>query len=215
MSKQARIRQSRAQEPQSKPRQTRLKRASGAPWRSPALWAVAAIVATAVVLALALSKATQPQPVSTRVSSGLAPAFTGRDVSSGAPITSSGLRGRNVLLFFSEGVMCQACLEQIQSLEQRSAQLRQRELTLISITTDPPETLRQAVREYDITTPMISDQSRATSSAYGAVGQGMHPDTDGHTFVLIDRTGHIRWRRDYTTMYIPPERLLGEIPKIS
>ena len=110
--------------------------------------------------------------------------------------------------------MCQACFEQIQSLEQRSAELRRRGLTLVNITTDPPDVLLEAVSSYGIKTPMISDQSHAMSSAYGAIGQGMHPDTDGHTFVLVDSGGRIRWRRDYTTMFVQPDRLFAEIPRV-
>jgi peroxiredoxin Q/BCP len=124
------------------------------------------------------------------------------------------LRGKDVLLFFSEGVMCEACFEQIQSLEQRSADLKKRGLTLINITTDPPAELQQAVRAYGIKTPMVSDESRSMSDAYGATGQGMHPNTDGHTFVLLDRGGRIRWRKDYATMFVQPSKLFSEIPRV-
>jgi peroxiredoxin len=179
-------------------------------------WSGALVVAVAVaaVILLAAGKSGKSKPAGGRVSSGPAPAFSERDVSTGAPITSAGLRGKDVLLFFSEGVMCQACFEQIQSLQQRSAELRRRGLTLINITTDPPNALLEAVREYGIQTPMISDESRTMSDAYGATGQGMHPDTDGHTFVLVDRSGRIRWRKDYTTMFVPPDKLFSEIPKV-
>jgi len=95
-----------------------------------------------------------------------------------------------------------------------ASQLQARDLTLVSVTTDPPDVLRQAVMQYGITTPMISDATREMSMAYGANGQGMHANTDGHTFLLIDATGHIRWRHDYTTMYVPPAQLLAAIPQI-
>jgi hypothetical protein len=42
----------------------------------------------------------------------------------------------------------------------------------------------------------------------------MHPDTAGHTFVVIDSKGRIRWRRDYTTMYVPPEELIAALPRL-
>lgn len=215
MSKKTRTQQSRASHPPRRGPEPRRRGRSG--W-SGVQWAIAAAIAAAVVLVLALavgqSKPPGSTPASTRVNSGLAPAFSERDVLTGRPITNATLRGHNVLLFFSEGVMCQACFEQIQSLQQHAAQLRSRGLTLVSITTDSPEVLRQAIQEYHITTPMISDQERTMSTTYGALGQGMHPDTDGHTFILLDPSGHIRWRKDYSTMYIPPNQLLGEIPKI-
>ncbi len=175
---------------------------------------LAVVAAVGVVIVVAAGQSGKSEPAGGRVSSGLAPAFSEQDVYSGAPITSAGLRGKNVLLFFSEGVMCQACFEQIQSLQQRSAELHKRGLALVSITTDPPDVLREAVSGYGIETPMISDESHEMSSAYGAIGQGMHPDTDGHTFVLLDGAGRIRWRKDYTAMFIPPNQLFDEIPSI-
>lgn len=173
-----------------------------------------AIAATSIGVALPDGKRSAPSAAG-RVSSGLAPAFFERDVATNRPVTSGGLRGRNVLLFFSEGVMCQACFEQIQSLEQRAAELERRGLTLVNVTTDPPDVLRQAVAQYRITTPMISDEDGDMSTAYGAIGKGMHPNTDGHTFVLLDPGGRVRWRRDYTTMFVAPDKLLAAIPKVN
>jgi Peroxiredoxin len=214
MSKHDRIKQSHASEP-ARGRQGWTAGSGGS--RGGLAWwgaALVIVVAVGVVLVMALGQSGKSAPAGERVSSGLAPAFSEQDVYSGAPITSAGLRGKNVLLFFSEGVMCQACFEQIQSLQQRSAELRKRDLTLVSITTDPPDVLREAVSGYGIETPMISDESHSMSSAYGAIGQGMHAETDGHTFVLLDRSGRIRWRQDYTAMFIAPDRLFAEIPKV-
>lgn len=151
---------------------------------------------------------------SERIASGKAPGFSERDAVTGQPVTSRGLLGQNVLLFFSEGVMCQACFEQIQSLQARASDLKRRGLVLVNITTDPPGALRDAASAYGITTPLVSDEDRNMSGAYGVLGQGMHPDTAGHTFVLVDGRGQIRWRRDFKTMYVPPQQLLGEIPRV-
>lgn len=215
MSKHNRIKQERSQEPSPKERQGWT--AGAGSNRGGLVWwggGLAVVAAVAVVLTVAAGKSQKSAPTGERVSGGPAPAFSERDVSSGAPVTSDGLRGESVLLFFNEGVMCQACFEQIQVLQQRSGELRKHGLTLVNITTDPPDVLREAVQAYGIETPTISDQSKDMSTAYGAIGQGMHPDTNGHTFVLIDAQGEIRWRRDYTAMFIPPERLFAEIPKV-
>ena len=209
MSKSARIRKSRTS-PRSPLRLQQLRER-----KKPLLALGVSLAAVAVVLSFALTDTRTSISASARVRSGPAPAFSERDVVSGRPITSAGLRGSSVLLFFSEGVMCQACFEQIQSLEQRAAELKSRGLTLVNITTDPPNVLRQAVEQYGIKTPMISDQAGVMSRAYGAIGQGMHSNTDGHTFVLVDRNGRIRWRRDYTTMFVPPDQLLAAIPNVN
>ena len=144
------------------------------------------------------------------------PSFSERDLSSRSPITSKTVYGHRTLLFFSEGVMCQACFEQIQDLQQLGAELERRGIQLISITPDSPSDLRQAVAHYGITTPVISDSDRSMSDAFNTLGQGMHDDTPGHAFALIDK-GKVLWYRDYwlapyRMMYVQPKRLLAEIP---
>ena len=54
------------------------------------------------------------------------------------------------------------------------------------------------------------------SEAFNTLGLGMHANTPGHAFALIDR-GKVLWYRDYwlapyRTMYVAPEKLLRDIP---
>jgi peroxiredoxin Q/BCP len=144
------------------------------------------------------------------------PAFSETNLMTGQPITSRSVYSHKTLLFFSEGVMCQACFQQIQGLQQVGAELNHRGIQLISITPDSPGDLEQAVRQYGITTPVISDANRKMSEAFNTLGQGMHADTPGHAFALIDK-GRVLWYRDYwlapyRTMYVPPAQLLADIP---
>lgn len=145
------------------------------------------------------------------------PPFSERDLLSGRPVTSTSVEGQKTLLFFSEGIMCQACFEQIQGLQQVGAELQKRGIRLVSITLDPPGDLEQAVSQYGITTPVISDSDGNMAAAFNVLGQGMHADTPGHAFALIDR-GKMLWYRDYwlapyRTMYVQPQRLLRDIPR--
>ena len=145
------------------------------------------------------------------------PSFTEQDLLSGEPITSKTVYNRKTLLFFSEGVMCQACFEQIQGLERLGAELERRGIQLISITPDSPSDLRQAAAHYGITTPVIADSDRSMSEAFNTLGQGMHDNTPGHAFALIAK-GKVLWYRDYwlapdRTMYVQPQKLLAEIPE--
>ena len=144
------------------------------------------------------------------------PSFSERDLITGKAITSRSVSNKKTLLFFSEGVMCQACFEQIQGLQGVGAELKGRGIRLVSITPDPPSDLRQAVAQYGITTPVISDADATMSRAFNTLGQGMHATTPGHAFVLIGK-GKVLWYRDYwlppyRMMYVPPDRLLADIP---
>ncbi len=185
--------------------------------------AVVALVALSFVLPGALSKkssAGEPTPTGVTQGAGLpagshVPAFSGTDLLDGKPITSASVYDHKTLLFFSEGVSCQACLVQIQGLQQVGSALAKRGIGLVSIMPDPPAVLRQAVSAYGITTPVISDTSLSMSRAFNTLGQGMHTDTPGHAFALIDH-GKVLWYRDYWisdhTMYVPPATLLAQLP---
>ena len=92
--------------------------------------------------------------------------------------------------------MCQACFEQIKGLEQMQAELDERGIRLISITPDRPSDLEQAIAQYGVTSPMVADHDRDMSAAFNTLGKGMHPDTPGHAFALIQK-GKVLWYRDY------------------
>ena len=146
------------------------------------------------------------------------PPFSERDVETGKAITAASVYGRKTLLFFSEGVMCQACFEQIKGLEQFGDELDRRGIQLVSITPDTQGDLRQAISAYGITTPMIADDDRDMSEAFNTLGKGMHSNTPGHAFALVSK-GKLLWYRDYwlppdRSMYVEPEQLLADIPAL-
>ena len=68
-------------------------------------------------------------------------------------------------------------------------------------------------RVIKIERPGIGDASRAyDTTAYGMMGGS----TNGHSFILVDRGGKIRWRADYGgppnfTMFVADDTLLAEI----
>jgi len=147
-------------------------------------------------------------------------AFAERNVADGREISPRTTRGKKTLFFFSEGVMCQACFEQIRDIEAVGSELEKKGIGLVSITPDSEDTLRQAIDEYGIRTPMIADDDRDMSAAFDTLGRGMHSDTPGHAFVLLDETGTVVWQRDYwldpyRTMYVEPERLLADLSRQS
>ncbi len=184
------------------------------PARRVAIWTLCTLAVVAL-FAVAYLSTGKRSSAANRLASGPAPAFAVQNVVSGRLLTSSIFKKEDTLLFFSEGVMCQSCLEQIQSLERISGQLAKRHIALVSITPDSPAELRKAVADYKIHTPLLTDESRRMSTDYDVLGLGMHADMPGHTFILVDRKGVIRWRHDYTTMYVAPGKLLAAIPTIS
>lgn len=141
-----------------------------------------------------------------------APDFRLTDVVANRPVGLWSLAGRKTLLFFSEGVGCQACMVQIADLQKTRA-LAAAGIRLVSVTTDAPGDLAQAAREYGIDTPLLADPTTSMSSAYGMLGHGgmEHPAQDGHAFMLIDAHGTVRWHRAYQPMYVKPGQLLADM----
>jgi peroxiredoxin len=144
-----------------------------------------------------------------------APSFSGTNVITGQPVDAKTLAGQNVLYFFSEGAGCQACMVQIQALQQHLAHLTRDHLTLVSITNDNDSTLAAAATGYKITTPVVSDPGLTMTKAFHALGGGMHADTASHTFILVDKSGKVRFDKDYPSMWIEPSSLLELLPKVA
>lgn len=185
-------------------------------------WAIAVLGAVGLIAAVSIvggkgGNASAAGPVEVGAT---APHVVGTDVLTGRTIDSRENAGKNVLYYLNEGVMCQACLVQIQALQQHLEHLSELHLSLVSITNDDPSTLAQAGRDYQITTPLIADADRAISNAFGVLGGipfgvGMHADTANHTFVLVDKTGQVRFIKDYPKMWADVDTLLEQLPKVS
>ncbi len=131
-------------------------------------------------------------------------------------------RGKNVLLYFQEGVGCEPCWTQITDIQSHRDSFTAMHVDeIVSITTNPMDQLRQKVNDEHITIPVLSDPDLSVSTAYNANRYGMMgTSADGHTFVLVGPDGRIRWRADYGgepnyTMYVPVDRLLAELRKAS
>lgn len=141
-----------------------------------------------------------------------APDFSVPDVVGGGELSRGELEGSPALLFFSEGAACQACNVQTADLQ---APLAKAGVQLVTITTDPAEVLTQVAAEYGITTPLLADESRAMSSAYGMLGRGGmgHPDQNGHAFALLDSDGKLVWEQAYSEMYVPSKKILAAVEK--
>ena len=132
----------------------------------------------------------------------------------GAPFDLSTLRGRNVLLYFQEGVGCQPCWDQITDIQHHSATFSTFGVDeIVTITTNALADLRQKATDEGVQIPVLSDSTFAVSRAYHANSYGMMGNSaDGHSFVLVGPDGRIRWRADYGgapnyTMFVPSQRL--------
>ena len=139
-----------------------------------------------------------------------APAFTLPSTGGGA-VSLADFRGKDVLLYFSEGVGCDVCFTQMQELERNSAELSGAGLTVLPIVVNPMDDVRSELERFGLTTPYLIDPDESVSGDYGVLGTGMHENLPGHSFILIDGSGTIAWRGDYPSMFVKTDQLLSDI----
>ena len=98
-----------------------------------------------------------------------------------------------------------------------SARFRSLDTELLSISPDSLESWAEWVDAYGVETPVLSDPDNRVATAYGVMRWGMPTGEPGHTFVLVDREGRLRWIQDYGApengglMYVPPKELIPQI----
>lgn len=139
----------------------------------------------------------------------------------GAPFKLSGQDGKQVLLYFHEGLGCAPCWKQIEDIQSELAQFRALGIDdVVSISLDPLAAQQQRATTRGISIPVLADQDRAVSARYDALSYGMMGGaTPGHTFILVGADGKIRWRADYGgppdfRMYVPTSTLLAELRRV-
>jgi len=156
-----------------------------------------------VIVAMMLSSRQETSGV-TRV----APDFTLTDTS-GTTVSLAALRGRDVLLYFSEGAGCQACLVQMAQIEKNPA-FGTSGITVLPIVMNTKDQITADMTANGVRTPFLLDDG-TVSAAYGTIGKGMHAGLPGHSFVLIDKAGNQRWYGEYPSMFLSPTDLLKEV----
>jgi peroxiredoxin len=138
-----------------------------------------------------------------------APRFTLTDTS-GVQHTLAEHRGENVLLYFSEGAGCQACIVQMGEIEKHAAAFAKRDVTVLPIVMNTREDITADMTANGVETPFLLDDG-TVSKAYGTLGKGMHAGLPGHSFVLIDKHGQQRWYGEYPSMWLDPRKLLEQV----
>lgn len=146
-----------------------------------------------------------------------APAFT-LPSTKGGPVSLADYKGKNVLLYFHEGIGCQPCWDQIRDLDAAGNDLKAAGVdNFLAITTGPVDLIAQKSRDDKLTAVNLADTDLAVSRSYEANKYGMMgDDRDGHSFILVGPDGTIRWRADYGgapkyTMFVPVPRLLADL----
>ena len=130
----------------------------------------------------------------------------------------SSLRGKNVILFFNEGVMCYpSCWNQITALNNDKT-LNNTNTVSLSINVYSTGKWEEAVTKMpelaDAT--VLLDTNRTVSQLYGVlnVPSSMHKGQfPGHSYVVIDKDGVVKFVKDDVQMGIRNNELAAALEK--
>ena len=146
------------------------------------------------------------------------PDFSFADLN-GNTYTPASLKGKNVILFFNEGLMCYpACWNQISSFP-KDNRFKEAGAEVISIVVDAPKDWESAVKKMPdlAAATVVFDSGKTASSAFGVLifDSSMHKGAfPGHTYIIIDKAGVIRFALDDPNMAVNNDRLMEEIKKL-
>ena len=184
-------------------------------------WMIGLVLAAAVVGASFLvggGSSSGPTGVNIRTLAvgSIAPTFSGTDAQTGKAIDASTLAGKNVLYFFNSGSTCQACMVEAEALQADISQFKKADIAIVMVTNDSVSALVVAARVDKLTIPMVADPTGALTNRFGAVGGGMNmgANTADHSFILVDKTGVVRFHRDFPSMWIAATALLNEVQRM-
>lgn len=163
-----------------------------------------------------------PKPADTTVFNGLlnnpAPDFT-LESYDGKKVTLSSLKGKNVVLFFNEGIMCYpACWNQIVAFG-KDGEFAIKNTIVLNINVDAKNDWAGAVKKMPelAAGTVLLDTQRSISSAYGVltVESSMHRGQfPGHSYVIINKDGVVKFVWDDPQMAVRNKEILAEIEKI-
>lgn len=137
----------------------------------------------------------------------------------GMPFTLSSMKGKKVVLFFNEGIMCYpACWNQIAALGTDKS-LNTDKVITASVVVDNTSDWTAAFKKMpDLNKgTLLFDSSATVSEKYGTLSldSSMHKGSKpGHTYVIVDSGGIVRYVKDDSQMGVRNSELQAELAKL-
>ncbi len=148
-----------------------------------------------------------------------APDFSLKD-RDGKAYTRDGLKGKNVILFFNEGLMCYpSCWNQIVALAQ-DKRFNPNKTVVLSVVTDSAPEWQSAIKKMPALgeATVVFDAGGVVSNSFGmlktasSMHYGQYP---GHSYLVIDKEGIVRHVLDDPNMGIHNDQIVDEVKKLA
>ena len=141
-----------------------------------------------------------------------APDFT--LASTGGTVTLSALRGKHVLLAFFPLAFTSTCTREVCAFTEDFTQFQSADTVVLPISVDAVPSLKEFKAKEKLGVDLLSDFKREVSRAYGTLLEDKF--YSNRAYVIIDRTGTVRWTFAETTPGTRRENaeLLAELRKL-
>lgn len=138
----------------------------------------------------------------------------------GKKISLAEQKGKKVVLFFTEGVMCYpSCWNQIAAFGKDEA-FKKEDTAVFNIVVDMKNEWERAIQKMPelASATILHDTNKNVSSDYGVLSlpSSMHKGQfPGHTYLILDRSGVIRYIFDDPQMAVRNAKLKAELEKLN
>ncbi|MBI5742262.1 MAG: redoxin domain-containing protein [Candidatus Niyogibacteria bacterium] len=138
----------------------------------------------------------------------------------GKIFTANDLKGKNTVLFFNEGLMCYpACWNQMVAFG-GDERFNSDQIRAISVVTDPAKDWQTAIDKMPqlAKAETLFDIGAKTSGMLGMLttASSMHKGSlPGHTYVVLDKEGVVRFVKDDPNMAIANDLLIAQIAEFN
>jgi peroxiredoxin len=138
----------------------------------------------------------------------------------GNVVTTANLKGKATVLFFNEGLMCYpACWNQMASFGSDS-RFNNGEVQAYSVLVDPAKDWQKAIDKMPelAKANTLFDSGASVSKNLGllTLPSSMHRGSlPGHTYIVVDKDGIVRYVKDDPNMAIANDLLINEIAKFN
>jgi thioredoxin-dependent peroxiredoxin len=126
-----------------------------------------------------------------------APDFTLPD-QDGNPVTLSGLRGKNVVVYFYPKADTPGCTTQACGVRDHRADYAQNDAVVLGVSPDPVKNIAAFDKKFDLAFPLLGDEDHSVAEAYGV---WVEKSKYGRTYMGVERT----------TFVISPDGAIKEI----
>lgn len=180
---------------------------------------ILALIIVPVLVLLAFNQLNKPNSKIDNLVNKPVPQFSLQD-RNGNTYNPENLKGKNVVLFFSEGLACYpACWQQIAAFgtDQR---FNNADTIALSVVLDSPEDWQKTNQKMDgiDKANIIFDKGGQISRTFGmmSVTSSMRQGTSpGHTYVIMDKQGIVRYVFDDPSMAVRNDQIASELAKLN